>query len=95
MKGGRPIELSRRFVKDFRGLPPDIRRAVVQCIEDFERDPLPESRRPHSVTPKGQRPIIYTLDVTPNKSHKLSFEVVDDVVIVRRVGTHKQIDRAA
>lgn len=93
MRGGRPVVLSQRFQKDYKSLPPDIQHAVVACIEDFERDPLPESRRPHSVSPKGQRPIVYTLDITSNKSHKLSFEVQGESVIVRRVGTHKQIDR--
>ena len=84
---------SQRFIKDYRSLPSDIQYAVAECIEDFERDPMPESRRPHSVTPKGQRPIIYTMDVTSNKSHKLSFDVQGESVILRRVGTHKQIDR--
>ena len=60
---------------------------------DFERDPLPSSRRPHSVTPRGQKPTVFTMDVTSNKAYKLSFHLEDGGAVLRRVGTHGQIDR--
>lgn len=44
---------------------------------------------------RGYRnPNIYTIHVTPNHSHKASFELRDDVAVFRQVGTHKELDRA-
>ena len=39
------------------------------------------------------KPNIYTVHVTANHSHKASFELIGDVAMFRRIGTHKEIDR--
>lgn len=40
-------------------------------------------------------PKVFTIDVTPNKAYKISFEYGDSgAVVLRRVRTHKEIDRA-
>jgi hypothetical protein len=62
-------------------------------LEDLEKDPVPTGLRMHPVTPAGVKPKIYTVDVYPNKSYKISFQLSGDELILRRVGTHKQIDR--
>ena len=95
MRGGLQIRLTERFERDYKSLSPDIRNAVDECMEEFERDPLPPGRRPHSVTARGHKPMVYTMDVTSNKSHKLSFQLEGNVAVLRRIGTHKQIDRSA
>lgn len=95
MKGGLAYRITDRFERDYRGLQVDLQRAVDECIFDLESDPIPSSRRPHSVTPRGTRPNVLTVDVTANKSHKLSFHIEGRVAVLRRVGTHKQIDRGA
>lgn len=41
-----------------------------------------------------KNPSIYTIHVTRNHSHKLSFELVGNVAVLRKIGTHKEIDRA-
>ena len=93
MKGALKIKMTQSFIKDWDKLPVDIQSAVNRCIEDFDRDPLPQARRPHSVTSAGRFPKVFTLDVLPNRSYKLSFEIADGFAMLRRVGTHKQIDR--
>lgn len=93
MKGGLSFTTTLRFERDFSSLPMDIKKAVAGCIEDFARDPLPPGRRPHSVTPRGQKPTVFTMDVTSNKAYKLSFHLEDGRAVLRRVGTHGQIDR--
>lgn len=87
------VRFSPEFERDYVKLPPELRAAAKACVEDLERDPIPSSRRPHSVTPRGHRPVIYTVDVLSNKSYKLSYHVEGRVAVLRRVGTHKQIDR--
>ena len=62
---------------------------------DIQKDPMPGVRRPHSVTPRGKKPTVYTVDVTANKAYKMSFQMDGDTAILRRVGTHKAIDRQA
>lgn len=89
------VRMPDEFVAAYLKLAPDVRAAVGECINDLERDPIPSSRRPHSVTPRGQRPVIYTVDVFSNKSYKLSYHIEGRVAVLRRVGTHKQIDRRA
>lgn len=93
MKGGYAVHLTHKFSSDYAALPVDIRRAVDRCIADLARDPLPGSRRAHAVTAKGHKPTVFSLDVTPNKSHKLSFHLEGNVAVLRRVATHRQIDR--
>lgn len=95
MQGGFQLRLTERFIQDYKGLPIDLQRQVDACLIDLGRDPLPAARRAHSVTPRGQRPQVYTVDVTRNKSHKLSFHIEGTMAVLRRAGTHKLIDRAA
>jgi hypothetical protein len=38
-------------------------------------------------------PKVSTIDVLPNKSYKISFKIDGTVAILRRVATHKTIDR--
>ena len=39
------------------------------------------------------KPNIFTIHVTANNSHKASFEMIGDVALFRKIGTHKEIDR--
>lgn len=95
MKGGWAVRVTERFAKDYKRLPVDIRRLVDDCINDLALDPIPNSRRPHSISPAGRRPQVFSLDVTTNKAYKLSFELDGNCAVLRRVGTHREIDRLA
>ncbi len=94
MKGGFSVHATEKFIRDYKRLPSDIQQEVEACIKDLTQDPVPSSRRPHSVSPKGLKPAIFTLDVTSNKAYKLSFQISGNVATLRRVASHKQIDRA-
>ncbi|MDH4425055.1 MAG: hypothetical protein QE495_01260 [Acidovorax sp.] len=93
MRGGYSIRVDLPFLRDFKKLPLEIQQKVDECIKDLGRDPIPSVRRAHPVSPKGHKPTIFSLDITSNKSHKLTFHLEGDVAVLRRVGTHKQIDR--
>lgn len=88
-----PVKLSARFLRDFKGLPEDIRKEVAECLKDVVALPIPQSRRAHSVTPRGQRPAIHTVDVTSNHAWKMSFLRKGQVLWILRVDTHREIDR--
>lgn len=93
IRGGLAIKLVPRFISEYQALSMDIRREADACISEFLRDPLPNARRPHVVTSRGMKPMIYTMDVTKNKAYKLSFIVKGNVAVLLRVGTHKVLDR--
>lgn len=95
MRGGWVIVLSPAFERDFRKLDSVLRDCTAAALVDLQADPIPLSRRAHSVSPKGAKPTVYTIDVTSNKSHKLSFHLNGQAAVIRRVGTHKEIDRQA
>lgn len=94
MAGGfQEVARTTSFERDVRRLAPDIQREVMLAIEDLAKDPIPASRRFHALS--GTRPKVYTMDVTGNKAYKMSMEIEGSKVILRRVGTHKQIDRSS
>lgn len=58
---------------------------------DLLKDPIPAHLDFKKL--KGYRnPSIYTITICSNHAYKLSMEIKDGVAILRRVGTHKQID---
>lgn len=95
MKGGWCVRLSARFKRDFKSLSIDLQKQTLACIQDLGTDPIPAVRRAHSISPSGRRPQVFSVDVTPNKAYKMSFELEGNIAIVRRVGPHKEIDRLA
>lgn len=95
MRGAKSVTYTDAFKKDYAGLAIDIQNLVDECIRDILKDPIPGARRAHSVTPRGKKPTIYTVDVTSNKAYKLSYQMNGGVATLRRVGTHKNIDRAS
>lgn len=83
-----------RFKRDYQALDPNLRAETDQALKDLLRDPLPPGRRFHSL--KGfKNPKLYTFDVTANKAYKISLEIDGETAILRRIATHREIDRAA
>lgn len=95
MIGGLSVRITDTFAACYAKLPTEIRSEVELCVRDLQKEPVPGSRRLHSISPRGKRPIIYSVDVLPNKSYKLTFHIEGRVAVLRRVGTHKQIDRTS
>lgn len=88
-----PVKFSPSFLKDLKRLPPDISKEIGLCLQDLAAVPIPQSRRSHSVTPRGQKPTIFTVDLTPNKAWKLSYMRKGPVIWLLRVDTHRELDR--
>lgn len=80
------------FKRSVQRLSPEIRAQLQQALKDLKSDPQPGRLKLEKL--KGYKnPFIYTIHFTGNNSHKLSFELKGDVAVMRRAGTHKQIDR--
>lgn len=82
----------KRFQKEYDDLTPDMKQEVDDALVDLLSNPIPARRRFHSL--EGYRnPKLFTIDVTGNKSHKISLEIDGTVATLRRIATHKEIDR--
>lgn len=82
-----------KFKQDYKKLKPDIIRYVDNAIKDLQKNPHPSSLRLKKY--KGHcKPSIYRIHVTSNHSHKISLEIQGNKAILRRIGTHKEIDAA-
>ena len=92
MAGGiQRIERTDAFKRDFKRLNLQLQKMVEEAIRDLVKDPVPASRRFHAIV--AGRPKVYSIDVTGNKSHKISLELQGSTCTLRRVGTHREIDR--
>ncbi len=94
MEGGfKQVAYTGTFQRDYKRLKPELQKLVDKCIEDFYKSPIPDKRRAHRIN--DDLPKIFSVDVTGNKSHKLSFQIEGEICILRRVGTHGDIDRSS
>jgi hypothetical protein len=81
---------TRRFHKDYDKLTIDLRNTVDQKLQDLCGNPRPPGLGFEKL--QGHDGIIYTIHVTGN--HKISMEIAGSDAMLRRVGTHDEIDRA-
>ena len=81
------------FQSDFDALPDNIKLSVLQALKDLCADPMPKRLRFHSLGGYAN-PKVYTIDVTENHAYKVSLAREGDSAFLRRVGTHKMIDRS-
>lgn len=89
----RTLRRKAKFESDVKALPKDVLAAVKDAVADLLKDPIPASRRLHPLT-GFKNPKVFTIDVFSNHSYKISLEIDGDTATLRRVGTHKVIDRA-
>lgn len=80
------------FQNDYKSLPDEIKDAFKEAYRLLLQDPQPKKLRLEKLS-GYKRPGIYTIHITANHSHKLSFELDGPVAVLRRIGTHKDIDR--
>lgn len=80
------------FKNSVKKLAPEIKEGLIQALKDLRADPQPARLRLEKLS-GYRRPDIYTIHITTNHSHKASFELDGSIAVMRRVGTHKEIDR--
>jgi len=81
-----------RFQSEFRSLPKDVQIAARKALGLLVQQPNAKSLRLHTL--KGKRkPTIWKIDVFTNHSWQITFEMEGDTAVLRRIGTHRDIDR--
>lgn len=80
------------FAISVKKLPIEIRAQLKEALKNLIQDPQPKKLKLEKLS-GYKKPSIYTIHITSNHSHKMSFEIHGDVAVLRAVGTHKQIDR--
>lgn len=92
--GLKGTETTSTFDNDFKRLPEDIKELVIDCLKTLRKnEPLPAKLRFNKLS-GYKNPNVYAVHVTRNHAYKLTFEIIDGVARLRRVGTHKEIDRS-
>lgn len=87
------IDMGRKsFQNSYKALSEDVKSAFKEAYRLLLQDPQPKKLRLEKLS-GYKRPGIYTIHITANHSHKLSFELIGTVAELRRIGTHKEIDR--
>jgi hypothetical protein len=85
-------DFTERFKREIGGLSPELKEAAKVALQHLKQSPPPAKLKIEKL--KGYRnPSIYSIHITGNNSHKISFELQGEHAIMRRVATHKEIDR--
>ena len=84
---------SERFKSEFQKLKPDVQAAVKQALEQLKTNPEARTLRLHPLTGLS-KPMVWKIDVFANHSWQVTFELNDKTAELKRVATHKSIDRS-
>lgn len=88
----RTVAFTDRFKGEYKKLSPELKERIKEVLRDLVKSPPPRSLRFEKL--HGYRnPSIYTIHLTTNHSYKISMSIEGDRAILRRVATHKEIDR--
>lgn len=83
---------SARFQAELQKLQPDVIKAAKEALALLQNNPEAKSLRLHPLTglPK---PTVWKIDVFANRSWQVTFEINGTTAELKRVSTHKSIDR--
>jgi len=87
------VEPNDRFKRELAAAPPEMQEAAADAITRLIANPKARSLRLHSLAGLG-KPTIYKIDVRANRAWQISFHLDGNIAVLRRLGTHKDIDRA-
>jgi len=86
------LSYSARFQAEFKALSSDAQKACIEALKTLQSHPQSKSLRLHTL--KGMpKPTIWKIDVYTNHSWQVTFELVGTTAELKRIGTHKAIDR--
>ena len=83
---------SERFKSEIQSLSPDVQKAAKDALDLLLKNPRAKSLRLHNLTglPK---PTVWKIDIYANHSWQITFELNGCIAELKRIGTHKSIDR--
>lgn len=82
---------SETFKRDYRKAPVSVQAQAREILGKLEATPSAQSLRLHPLN--SYRPTIYKIDVFTNRSWQISFNLEGTEVTLRRLSTHKAMDR--
>ena len=81
-----------KFEKQLRRVEPDVREAAEAALQLLLANPNANSLRCHRL--HGYRPTIFKIDVFPNRSWQITFELNGTTAILRKIAPHSELDRS-
>lgn len=83
---------TKRFESDVKGLDHETAQALVEALKLLQANPRAKRLRLHTLSGYG-KPTIWKIDVFANRSWQVTFELTGSVASLKRIATHKAIDR--
>lgn len=84
------VEPSEAFAKDLKRCQPDIAAATKDALKTLLENPHSGRLRFHPL--KGHKPTLWKIDVLPNKSWQIVFELRGTTAYLLRLAPHKVMD---
>lgn len=81
------------FKTSYQRLPDNIKIQAQEKISHLLQNPQPKHIRLEKLR-GNNKPPVYSIHITGNHSHKISFELNGDTAVLRKAGTQKSIDRS-
>lgn len=83
---------SARFQSEIQKVEPDVLKAAQEVLAVLQKNPQSKKLRLHPLTglPK---PMVWKIDVFLNRSWQITFEINGTTAELKRIATHKSIDR--
>lgn len=81
------------FDKTLKKCSAELQAQVKEALNALKQSPRPSWIRFEKLS-QYRNPSIYSIHVTRNHSYKLTFEVEGDIAVLRKIATHKEIDRS-
>ena len=88
----RAFTRTQRFEDELKAAPEDAQRAAAEALDLLMRNSKAGRLRCHPLSGYG-KPTIYKIDVYANHSWQITFELVGTTAHLKRLATHKSIDR--
>ena len=86
------LDPSQRFVDELSKADRELQVAVKAALDLLKSNPRARSLRLHNLQGYA-KPTIWKIDVYTNKSWQITFELDGGIAKLKRLGTHKSIDR--
>ncbi len=81
---------SKAFARDLKRAPSNVRESALSAVDQLVKGAPRGAQRMHSL--KGYDPKIYKIDIL-GKAWQVSFSIDGTVLVLRRLATHKTMDR--
>ncbi len=86
------FRFSASYQQDIQAAPADVKKAVAGVLQKLLANSNSGSLRCHTLSGYG-KPSLFSVDVFANHSWKMTFTMDGAIAELRRLGTHKVIDR--